>query len=174
MDESFESTRPEAIEQRILQLPPDSQPVKWWRSSHLTAADSGWYDQIYNSWCRDPDSVDRSWSVFFSELKDQSETQSVASHVDGLREVTESFHRRRSVGSAVKETPPADVTLLAELVATYRQWGYEKASLDPLRLNPQPASMEIDRLLDRFDIQSKKCSLSSPGIICYPTASHRR
>lgn len=112
-----------------------------WESSQLFGANSDYLETIYESYLKDPNSVDASWRQYFSGIAANSQTEAIHS------EVRQHFIdlAKHPVGSVTAISTNSDKALgVYELIQAYRRLGHRKAKIDPLGLMSVPVMPELD------------------------------
>ena len=120
----------------------DQSMYQRWSTSHLSAGNSTYVEELYESFLTDPASVSAEWRSYFEKLPKFAD-----SSADDIphKNVQEHFlylarNRKRvapvSVSSVSSDHEKRQVNLL-QLIAAYRVRGHQKAKLDPLGLMPR-------------------------------------
>ncbi len=100
------------------------------RSSHLDANSMAWIESLYESWLRDPASVDADWQRYFASLGgDAREHEALHSTV---REQFRNLGLRRAPPGEDCGHGEKQVRVL-QLINAYRFNGHRKARINPLR-----------------------------------------
>ena len=110
-------------------------------SSHLTSADPGWLENLYECWRRNPRQVPRRWADYFSTLPAVDGLKGEVSHVRIRDELTHDGARRRPAASAGGENLRCGLLGLAD---AYRRLGHLRARLDPLGLVEPESVIELE------------------------------
>ncbi len=118
------------------------------QSSLLDGGNAAWLEALYESWLRDPGSVDADWRAYFAGLP-----QVNGQAVDVLHsELQAEFIRLTGRPRGVATSPGSELRLehehkqvrVLQLINAYRFRGHQYARTDPLRLRePEPLS-ELD------------------------------
>ncbi len=110
-----------------------------WSTSHLSAGNSTYVEELYESFLTDPASVSSEWRSYFSKLPKFNGSSSEDVPHKNVQEHFLYLARNKSrvspvsVGSVSSEHEKRQVNLL-QLIAAYRVRGHQKAKLDPLEL----------------------------------------
>ena len=118
----------------------------WQRDADLGAGNAGWLELLYENWRSTPAELSEQWAKRFAALvppgQDTAAPNSV--HQDALEDMRLSLLRRSAPSSAATTAdgaaPSPAALRVNELIQAYRQWGYEKADIDPLRLEPRSSA----------------------------------
>jgi 2-oxoglutarate dehydrogenase E1 component len=118
------------------------------QSSLLDGGNAAWLEALYESWLRDPSSVEAGWRAYFAGLP-----QVNGQVVDVLHsELRAEFSRLTGQSRATTALPDSELRLeherkqvrVLQLINAYRFRGHQYARTDPLRLRePEPLS-ELD------------------------------
>jgi len=120
----------------------DQNMYQRWSTSHLSAGNSAYVEDLYESFLTDPASVSAEWRSYFEKLP--KFTGGSAEDIPH-KNVQEHFlylarNRKRvapiNVSSVSSDHEKRQVNLL-QLIAAYRVRGHQKANLDPLGLMPR-------------------------------------
>jgi len=113
----------------------------------LLSAGSSYLEQLQQQYHRSPESLPAKWSEYFSQQGDEL-LSSQSNHQAMLEKMRP---RLLSANQSVDDSPElsdeGDVEYPSRaiyLIQAYRMHGHLHAELDPLRLNPRPASPELD------------------------------
>ena len=102
------------------------------QSSHLDANSIAWIESLYESWLRDPGSVDEDWRRFFSGLGGVAGREPLHSVV---REQFRNLGLRHNIPLEECSRGEKQVRVL-QLINAYRFNGHRKARINPLRDAP--------------------------------------
>src|SRR5690606_8567698 len=110
-----------------------------WTTSHLSAGNSAYIEELFESFLTDPSSVSSEWRSYFEKLPKFNGSSSEDIPHRNVREHFLYLAKNRgrvnpvSVSSVSSEHEKRQVNLL-QLIAAYRVRGHQKAKLDPLGL----------------------------------------
>jgi len=117
--------------------------------SFLSGSNSIYVEQMYESWCRDPDSVHNSWSSYFSNVEMGLEPeQSFVAPSSIAGSVGQSISPSSNITSGSSAQMSSDSLGLSYLIRAYQVRGHELADLDPLGLHTFRSSSEIPQELN--------------------------
>ena len=121
----------------------------WWDSSHEYGGNAPYIEALYERYLVDPNDIDESWRTVFDKLpRVEGNTAPEVPH----HQITEQFaniekQRSRAAfatqGTVSTEYERKQVSVI-ELIEAYRQRGHQKASLDPLQLDPRPPVPDLE------------------------------
>ncbi|WP_416397909.1 2-oxoglutarate dehydrogenase E1 component [Allohahella sp. A8] len=130
----------------------ESRMEELWQSAHLAGGNLAYVEDLFESYLTNPNSVPEKWRDFFDKLPAQNPDKQTAdvSHAVVRDQFRALAKRRPSVGG----TGGADYQTTTEherkqvrvinLITAYRLLGHQKASLDPLALQPRPHVVDLD------------------------------
>ena len=133
-------------------VPRQKDLAGWWNSSHLTAANAGWLEALYEEWLREPGAVEPRWADWFAalprtELAPDAVRAAFAPGGRGPeRAMTLEEHLRIVRQSHVHQ-----------LIDAHRALGHLVADVDPLGLREIPRIPELEPLfygLTATDLES--------------------
>jgi len=111
--------------------------------NELLNADSMYMEALHTQYRQHPESLDPQWVAYFSNLDDE-DTAPIGHHdmLEKMRLVPAEHH-----DDLTAQPDPNDIEFPSRamyLIQAYRMHGHLHAELDPLKLNPRPASPELD------------------------------
>ena len=101
--------------------------------SQLDADSIAWIESLYESWLRDPGSVDETWQRFFSGLGGQAGQEPLHS---AIREQFRNLGLHRGVVAPEECSHSEKQVRVLQLINAYRFNGHRKARINPLRDAP--------------------------------------
>ena len=120
-----------------------------WRSSPLAAGDALYLEGLYETYLRDPASVDATWRRYFEELPRVNDAPEASP-----TEIREEFRRRahqarptaapsaQALADAIE--PARKQVKVLQLINAFRFRAHQNARLDPLGIRELPAVPELD------------------------------
>lgn len=118
---------------------PKGSMYQQWTTSHLSAGNSTYVEELYESFLTDPTSVSAEWRSYFEKLPKFNGASSEDIPHKNIKEHFVYLARNKnrvspiSVSSVSSDHEKRQVNLL-QLIAAYRVRGHQKAKLDPLGL----------------------------------------
>ncbi len=112
----------------------------------LFSAEGAYLEQLYEQYLKEPESLAPEWANYFSDMCEAGGSLSV-SHQDMLNRMRPRPGLPYRSSSPSSSTDSGDIEYPSRaiyLIQAYRIHGHLHANLDPLRLNPRPASPELD------------------------------
>jgi len=121
------------------------------------------YEELYDKWRRDPQSVEASWRSYFNSL-DQQPSQSTSPPPILEKEVSVVFQPRKEAAAG-----PPDVRVY-NLIQAYRQFGHLMANVNPIALHPPQEPRELQ--LETYGLSKQDLSRPFPtfGLLKEPMA----
>lgn len=112
---------------------PENYLQKMLKTSHVSGGSSGYVDQLYESYLRDPNSVPEQWHNYFSALPEVSGQKADISHVEIRDYFLKRAREHRPAVSADSQQFRKQAHVL-QLINAFRSHGHHQANLDPLGL----------------------------------------
>jgi len=114
----------------------------------LFSVDSSYLEALHAQYLNEPESLAPQWVAYFSDLADE-DTYEQSSHRDMLEKMRPipCSQEQLSNDEAAKPSTQYDIDFPSRalyMIQAYRMHGHLHAELDPLRLNPRPASPELN------------------------------
>ncbi len=122
------------------------------RTSHLAAGNFGYMESMYDRYLTSPGEVPIEWRTYFEKLPNVGEIRgadvshsTVVAHFERLGR-NRFKARSESVSTDISDDHNRKQAVVSELISSYRQYGHEEASIDPLGLMPRRRIPELDPL----------------------------
>ena len=111
----------------------------------LFSAGSSYLEQLQEQYRKSPDSLPAQWSEYFSQQDDDVTSSSHQSMLEKMRPVLQIDKRYSDETTSLAGQDNVEYPSRAiHLIQAYRMHGHLHAELDPMRLNPRPASPELE------------------------------
>ncbi len=116
----------------------------WTDSSHLTGANAGYLEQLYETFLDDPAAVPDVWRRYFLQLRQEQPAEQTEQPHSPIRD----HFRAQALAGRVQhaltdvKTDMRQIQVL-QLINTYRVGGHQEANLDPLGLHPPQEMPEL-------------------------------
>ena len=130
----------------------DSTLERMRRTSHLAAGNFGYMEAMYDRWLTSPGEVPIEWRAYFEKLPNVGEIRgadvshsTVVAHFERLGR-NRFKARPEAVSTEISDEHNRKQAVVSELISSYRQYGHEEASIDPLGLMPRRRIPELDPL----------------------------
>jgi 2-oxoglutarate dehydrogenase E1 component len=112
-------------------------------TSFLAGANAAFIEALYEDYLRDPQSVDKSWNRFFSDLG-ANDLQSLQQSLQARQPVWESQPLQKKTSGSQELSNILDAIRALQLIRAYRVRGHLKARLDPLKLTAPAHYAELE------------------------------
>ena len=118
-------------------------------SDDLFSVDSVYLEALHAQYLKQPETIAPQWAAYFSELDDASDSahNSHQAMLEKMRPVPCAQEQFADDVSAPAKSAQYDIEFPSRamyMIQAYRMHGHLHAELDPLKLNPRPASPELD------------------------------
>jgi 2-oxoglutarate dehydrogenase E1 component len=118
-------------------------------TTFLTGANAGFIAELYTRFLEDPNSVDKSWRQFFSEIGDDESTVLAELHRPTWDARAPAAPKNGSTAASVIDAArlrraTSDSIRALQLIRSYRVRGHLEADLDPLGLDKREHHPELD------------------------------
>ncbi len=120
------------------------------RSSWLFGSNAPYVESLYESWLKNPSSVDENWRRCFEQMHADDVASGQAARVEPIHSeivaaYTDFKSRAETSSAAVKELEAARKQVgVQQLISSYRFLGSRRADLDPLRRRELPEIAELN------------------------------
>lgn len=113
----------------------------WQISSYLSGGNAEYLEALYESFLKDPQSVDKEWHAYFTGLGDGTDV----SHEDLRQQFRYAAKLSAQVMPASEDIAHArKEAAVSQLINDYRAYGHQSADLDPLGLTKRPAMPALE------------------------------
>jgi 2-oxoglutarate dehydrogenase E1 component len=112
-------------------------------NSYLFGSNAPFIEALYESWLKDPQSVEPRWRGYFDELQRLDDGPADVPHSEIQAHFAALARQRRPAVSARPQLNEKQFAVL-QLIAAYRFQGVRHANLDPLGRQEQPYIAELD------------------------------
>jgi len=112
-------------------------------TSFLAGANAAFIEALYEDYLRNPQSVDKSWNRFFSDLG-ANDLQSLQQSLQARQPVWESQPLQKKTSGSQEISNILDAIRALQLIRAYRVRGHLKARLDPLKLTAPAHYAELE------------------------------
>ncbi|RLN90840.1 hypothetical protein BBJ28_00016069, partial [Nothophytophthora sp. Chile5] len=160
---------------RAVHLQPSARQVapaaRWTRAfsstphpseSFMTGTNNAYVEEMYSSWKTDPQSVHKSWDVYFRQIESGSVPGEAFIPPPTIQAGVTPV---RSVGGA-SSLDQNDALGLSYLIRAYQVRGHEAANLDPLGLQERPDLPELDIKMYGFSEKDLDRVVDIPKNLC--------
>lgn len=110
-----------------------------WANSHFAGGNAPYLEELYEQYLRDPNSIDKKWRDFFSELPQVNGTNQDTPHSEIRHYFRELVKQPLAQQSITQTVVASDYEHKQEqvfaLIEAFRFRGHQHAQLDPLQLN---------------------------------------
>src|SRR5688572_29739633 len=116
-------------------------------NSYLFGANAPFIEGLYESWLKDPQSVEPRWRSYFDELQRLDDGPADVSHEEVQQRFVDLAKTRRSAAAAApagKQQLGEKQFAVLQLITAYRTLGARHANVDPLGRAEKPAIPELD------------------------------
>jgi len=137
-------------------------PKEFLESSYLYGGNAGFIEHLLNKYIDNPDSVDKSWAVYFEALGDNPEDIKKHLELTSLGAVESIVSDEEATVGDPGHLPTGASPLLIktfDLINAYRSFGHSAANLDPLGIYKPPAHIELDPGYHGFDLNEHEASV---------------
>ncbi|RLN71387.1 hypothetical protein BBJ28_00015756, partial [Nothophytophthora sp. Chile5] len=130
--------------------------------SFMTGTNNAYVEEMYSSWKTDPQSVHKSWDVYFRQIESGSVPGEAFIPPPTIQAGVTPV---RSVGGA-PSLDQNDALGLSYLIRAYQVRGHEAANLDPLGLQERPDLPELDIKMYGFSEKDLDRVVAIPKNLC--------
>jgi 2-oxoglutarate dehydrogenase E1 component len=113
-------------------------------NSYLFGANAPFIEALYETWLKDPQSVEPRWRSYFDELQRLDDGPGDVSHAEVQQRFVEIAKRRPAAAAVNRPQLNEKQFAVLQLIAAYRFQGSRHANLDPLGRQEAPYIAELD------------------------------
>jgi 2-oxoglutarate dehydrogenase E1 component len=113
-------------------------------NSYLFGANAPFIEALYETWLKDPQSVEPRWRSYFDELQRLDDGPGDVSHAEVQQRFIEIAKKRPAAAAGSRPQLNEKQFAVLQLIAAYRFQGSRHANLDPLGRQEAPYIAELD------------------------------